>query len=1423
MATTRGAHIEQKLADEIRLAKNALSNMQPPLPSSPGHGEVSALEQSGLRLFATEEATVRLAESGAPTLENVDEAYLKRIQVVISQLVDPCSLVDKHAASPSRYVRQLAFVQSLKLLALLQYLHTNSVFQALNKDIGLGDVIDTLFDCLKSISGTHFCPIVNGAVNAGNSIRFELQGRQLEEMCDAADPSEAKAEAQRKETQRVREAEAEALRLQAEAEKEARRVRLAEADAEALRLQAKAEAEKEAEEEARRVREAEARRVREAEKEARRLQAEKEAEAEAQRVRMAEAEKEARRLQAEKEAEAEARRVRKAEAETLRLQAENEAEALRLQEAAKLEAEKQAEAEQRARAEEQAEAERQAKERAKPEQGASTGRVAKKLTENQLFAAYTDFVGFINSLKINEMTAQDLSRLEDVLVDIEGNAFSTADNEAVRAMGIKFAKTKISGYFQTQISNAFDIDSLNVIVVYFNDSNWRKNPRTELLTAVQSLQTSLPLLDVAIAHSVQHPSQVVEASERQTKTEEHGRDIALKSRLMLLRYHVLIDPSPDEEEEWIKQLGLLVPALTDKTMSSEKDEKVRVEILELARSKLLSLKVKSLENEVNVPAAAERIVRQEKASGANQAQVARFQKVMSAKVEFIQASPPSDSRHRLTLKELYDQTSMYDAQENLFFRTGQFGVTKFGILPAFTRSFLVDRFLRSKNSFVCAPHVYVSIGEAFTVDKRVPDPEQPGAMKTVQTTDVSRKHKFKTVKKEFVAVQEQAYKKLMVETIKRKLTRQTKDTLSESPGLQLVYSVSRCLDYDYVLLPLYVPGHSNFLIVDLRNVTKQNVAARRLKVIHVEPNGSAFGKNKFYNEAIQQVLEIANKYEAGIVFDTAVEYGAIREHAFHDLMGRKEEIGGGICASVNYFMLFGWIQKNQEGENVTFDQYRQALLHQLQVQRDADIRINERLIKDFIIQVIDHEREDIALHMQHEWNRHMKAAGSVIQSDTEVYMSRPATQDEYVVHIYAQKGDTEVKAELISGEEFRQRHRQPGPEWKDYATEATKKSMQKYEEVVQSDMKWSNLVKMSVSDRCAALSKVDKVRELSEGSFGVVLGAEFANGEKLAVKVYIDNDDWELALFGVHDDGSLEAWKQKDFERLVTSCRLTETVLVKCDQTCGVCQKGRVTVDACRDNLRHAEHFHAVMPLMSGSLDDFIKPEMSIQTRMLHIAPVVEDMSCVHKVGYAYTDMKLENMLYRTVGKDTSVRLADLGSLCKIGEPTPGTAAGKYCKVDVDNAKIIVHEFALSEEAAREGFEPCNPHTATFVNIFQDVVDKEGYMSTSYDDYMLCNDFTNQFSVVILLLDTLNIELPSFDKVAILDSLVDIYEDPAGYIKAENTEHTGDDAKPWLDLIERVWNACNEFKFYSTKPPYNRGTKKNYLDNIAKTMRALLS
>ena len=37
---------------------------------------------------------------------------------------------------------------------------------------------------------------------------------------------------------------------------------------------------------------------------------------------------------------------------------------------------------------------------------------------------------------------------------------------------------------------------------------------------------------------------------------------------------------------------------TDKTMSSEKDEKVRVEILELARSKLLSLKVKSLENEV---------------------------------------------------------------------------------------------------------------------------------------------------------------------------------------------------------------------------------------------------------------------------------------------------------------------------------------------------------------------------------------------------------------------------------------------------------------------------------------------------------------------------------------------------------------------------------------------------------------------------------------------------------------------------------------------------------------------------------------------------------------------------------------------------------------------------------------------------------
>jgi serine/threonine protein kinase len=270
-----------------------------------------------------------------------------------------------------------------------------------------------------------------------------------------------------------------------------------------------------------------------------------------------------------------------------------------------------------------------------------------------------------------------------------------------------------------------------------------------------------------------------------------------------------------------------------------------------------------------------------------------------------------------------------------------------------------------------------------------------------------------------------------------------------------------------------------------------------------------------------------------------------------------------------------------------------------------------------------------------------------------------------------------------------------------------------------------------------------------------------------------------------------------------------------------VCVKGQVDVPACVENLRQVEHFHAVMPLMNGSLDRFITPKMSIQTRMHYVAPVVEDMECVHKVGYAYTDMKLENMMFRTVGKETSVHLADLGSLCKIGEPAPQTKAGAYCRVDAKNAQIIVNAFTLEEAAtaAQKGFELCNPHTATFVNIFQRVVLPNGSASTLMEDYMLCNNFTNQFSVVILLLDTLNIGPPSYEMINRREE----YKNPAGYIKAKNEKHKGDDAKPWLDLIERVWNACNELKFYSTKPPNNRGTKKNYLQNIAKSMRALLS
>ena len=387
---------------------------------------------------------------------------------------------------------------------------------------------------------------------------------------------------------------------------------------------------------------------------------------------------------------------------------------------------------------------------------------------------------------------------------------------------------------------------------------------------------------------------------------------------------------------------------------------------------------------------------------------------------------------------------------------------------------------------------------------------------------------------------------------------------------------------------------------------------------------------------------------------------------------------------------------------------------------------------------------------------------------------------------------------------------------------------------------WEKLAKLSFADRGALFNKRKKVKIVSAGSFGVVLSAPFFGGT-LAIKVYKNTDDWELQLFGIEEDGSLDAATCAGMERIVSQCGLTMTTMVRCSQACGVCRNGSVNSDAecrsaCLAALGQKIHFHAVMPLMDGTAESLVKgPRASpLYRRIYYASKIVVDLECLRGHGFVFTDMKVKNILIkRSLQQEgrAMVHLADLGSLCHVARrPTTkrdGADKVVYLRRWTDNTGRFSSLDAVDPrdspaDLAADGIVEYWPHTVTYVNIFLRVYYTDGKPANKLKDFAQCSHIGGQFSIVVLLLQMIRVNPPRWRLAKNAEATREKYNNSViEYICKEyyGPERQWKSIRPLVWLVTRIWSACNIMRYYSCAAPYNAGTKENYIRNIHKSLK----
>jgi len=191
------------------------------------------------------------------------------------------------------------------------------------------------------------------------------------------------------------------------------------------------------------------------------------------------------------------------------------------------------------------------------------------------------------------------------------------------------------------------------------------------------------------------------------------------------------------------------------------------------------------------------------------------------------------------------------------------------------------------------------------------------------------------------------------------------------------------------------------------------------------------------------------------------------------------------------------------------------------------------------------------------------------------------------------------------------------------------------------DIEYINLNKIEVSDiensKCNEIKKkkyfdgsrsfkliynkkIDlcNIKYISEGSFGTVyMYSDKDEKYKIAVKNYYDNTDDEINIYKLLLDRGVD-------------CNIINMKIIEYRPY-------------------FSKYYVGVMDYMHGSLSD-LKGSVDKELFLPMIKEIALSLDCLKKKKLSYTDLKLDNVLYKCNGDKIKIVLGDIGSICREGD-----------------------------------------------------------------------------------------------------------------------------------------------------------------------------
>ena len=147
---------------------------------------------------------------------------------------------------------------------------------------------------------------------------------------------------------------------------------------------------------------------------------------------------------------------------------------------------------------------------------------------------------------------------------------------------------------------------------------------------------------------------------------------------------------------------------------------------------------------------------------------------------------------------------------------------------------------------------------------------------------------------------------------------------------------------------------------------------------------------------------------------------------------------------------------------------------------------------------------------------------------------------------------------------------------------------------------------------------LNKKELIARGNYGAVYKIS-DESEKInfAAKTYFNQDDSEITI--------LKKLSKKNIECNILSCKLLKTKFY--------------------DN-QPKEKYISICEIYNGELNVNIIKRMTISTKLGVILKLAKDLRCLVNNGFYYTDIKIQNTLYKCLGEQIKVTLGDIGSIC---------------------------------------------------------------------------------------------------------------------------------------------------------------------------------